>query len=58
MFLKIVSLYDGDHIENVRSVFRRVCIDKCYRFQNSDDMAQIWAAWVEFELKMENYEDE
>ena len=56
LFLKIVSLY-GDDIENVRSVFRKVCIDKSYRFQNSDDMAQIWAAWVEFELKMENYEE-
>jgi hypothetical protein len=47
----------GDDIESARNVFQRTCIEKCYKFKNSDDMAQIWAAWVEFELKMENYEE-
>lgn len=56
LFLKLVSLH-GDDTDSARSVFQRVCIEKCYKFKTSDDMAQIWAAWVEFELKMENYEE-
>lgn len=56
LFLKLVSLH-GDDTESIRNVFQRVCIEKCYKFKTSDDMAHMWAAWVEFELKMENYDE-
>jgi len=48
---------DAGDVEKVRDVFRRVCVDRCYRFKVTDDLAQVWAAWVEFELKMENYDE-
>mmetsp|Transcript_13408 Transcript_13408/g.29677 ORF Transcript_13408/g.29677 Transcript_13408/m.29677 type:complete len:1117 (+) Transcript_13408:245-3595(+) len=44
-------------IDAARSVYRRVCRNGEYLFSDVDDLAQLWAGWVEFELRHENWDN-
>ena len=58
LWISLAKLHEdvGDK-ESVRQVFRRVCIDRCYKFKATDDWAQVWTAWVEYELRIEDYDE-
>jgi pre-mRNA-splicing factor SYF1 len=40
-----------------RDLMDRMCHQVKYAFSKSDDWAECWAAWVEFELRQEKYDD-
>jgi len=39
-----------------RRIYHRACRDGEYAFRDTDDLAQLWAGWVEFELRHENWD--
>lgn len=59
LYMTLSRLYEdrlGD-CAKARSVFERVCCPSPeYRFKDSDDLAQCYAAWVEMELRHENWD--
>jgi pre-mRNA-splicing factor SYF1 len=58
LWIALAKLHEerGDK-DKVRKVFERVCIDRSYRFKTTDDFAQVWTAWVEYELRIEDYDE-
>lgn len=43
-------------IDAARKLFERICSKNEYEFQDSEDLAQCHAAWVELELRHENWD--
>jgi pre-mRNA-splicing factor SYF1 len=56
---RLLTMYE-DKLQNVagaRDLMDRICNLNTYNFKKSDDWAECWAAWVEFELRQEAYDD-
>jgi pre-mRNA-splicing factor SYF1 len=59
LYKALASLYDNklNDYSKARSVFERICCPTPeYRFRDSDDLAQCYAAWVEMELRHEHWD--
>lgn len=56
--LTLVDIHENTqkNIEAARSVLERICSKNEYDFQDTDDLAQCHAAYVEFELRRENWD--
>jgi len=46
----------ANNVEGARSVLERVCTQNEYDFVETEDLAQCHAAWVELELRQENWD--
>jgi pre-mRNA-splicing factor SYF1 len=63
LVLRLASLYEHDTLptakglEHARQLFRRICEQQDYLFQKVEDLAECYVAWVEMELRQEQWED-
>jgi pre-mRNA-splicing factor SYF1 len=57
LVLELAKLYGKDGITKARDLFDRICNQHVYVFKEVDDLAQCHAAWVEFELAQEKWDD-
>ena len=57
LVLKLSELYENRDTEKARNLFRRICMGLEYRFRNVEDLAGCYAAWVEMELRQEQWDD-
>ena len=59
LYKGIANLYENEikDLATARSVYERICKPKPeYHFKDPDDLAQCYAAWVEMELRVENWD--
>jgi pre-mRNA-splicing factor SYF1 len=56
--LTLIDIHENQqkNIEAARGVLDRICSKNEYDFQDSEDLAQCHAAWVELELRQENWD--
>jgi hypothetical protein len=56
--LTLVDVHENKqtNIDAARSVLERICSKNEYEFQDSEDLAQCHSAWVELELRHENWD--
>jgi pre-mRNA-splicing factor SYF1 len=60
MVTQLVSLYESDPVDGVakaRDLMDRICNQWVYEFKHTDDLAECHAAWVEFELRQEAWDE-
>lgn len=58
LWTSLAHIYE-DNLKNDdsgRETYERACRNVEYAFIDSDDLAKVWAAWVEFELRKENWD--
>jgi len=58
LVLTLVDILENkqENVEGARKVLERVCSNGGYDFQDVEDLAQCHAAWVELELRQENWD--
>jgi len=58
LVLTLVDIHENRQksVEAARNLFERICSKNEYEFQDSEDLAQCHAAWVELELRQENWD--
>ena len=57
IWLALANLYEeNSDLEGSRKTYGRVCTEREYDFSDVDDLAKCYCAWVEFELRNENYD--
>lgn len=59
LYKSLANLYEEEFkdIPKACSVYERICTTKPeYRFRDPDDLAQCYAAWIEMELRVENWD--
>ena len=58
LVLTLVDIHENRQkdVNAARKVLERVCTNSEYDFQDSDDLAQCHAAWVELELRQEDWD--
>eukprot|EP00588_Corethron_pennatum_P002261 CAMPEP_0194288800 /NCGR_PEP_ID=MMETSP0169-20130528/37633_1 /TAXON_ID=218684 /ORGANISM="Corethron pennatum, Strain L29A3" /LENGTH=1129 /DNA_ID=CAMNT_0039035901 /DNA_START=10 /DNA_END=3399 /DNA_ORIENTATION=- len=57
LWARLAEIYEeGGDAEGARGVFTRVCDDGEYEFRGPDDLAVVWTAWAEMELRLEDWE--
>ena len=47
---------DNKALEDARGVFARVCTERVYSFKHTEDLADCYCAWVEMELRQEDFD--
>ena len=60
LYKALAALHENnfDNKDDARKVFKRICSQKPeYNFRESDELAQCFTSWVEFELRCENWDD-
>ena len=59
LWTSLAGIYEDNEkdFDAARTVYKRVCRNGEYRFSDVDDLAQLWAGWVEFELRHENWDN-
>lgn len=60
LYKALAALHENELDQKVeaRNVYKRICSLKPeYNFRESDELAQCYTAWVEFELRCENWDD-
>ena len=57
---KLAEVYEKyikeNGIKRARDLFSRICIEHVYQFRKPDDLAECWVAWIELELRQENWD--
>ncbi|GKY97340.1 hypothetical protein MPSEU_000692400 [Mayamaea pseudoterrestris] len=48
--------YEHEGASMARDLFDRICNQHVYAFRNADDLADCWVAWIEFELRQEQWD--
>jgi len=58
LVLTLVDIYENQqtNVDAARNLLERICSKNEYEFQDSEDLAQCHAAWVELELRQENWD--
>eukprot|EP00980_Cylindrotheca_fusiformis_P012571 scaffold3084_cov144-Cylindrotheca_fusiformis.AAC.19 len=58
LVLELVKVYEADckDVAKARDLLDRICNQWVYEFKNVDDLAECHAAWVELELRQENWD--
>ncbi|GMH85499.1 hypothetical protein TrST_g10493 [Triparma strigata] len=57
LWIALAKLYEeSGALEDARGVFARVCTDRCYSFKHIEDLAECYCAWVEMELRQEDFD--
>jgi len=59
MVIELIALYESDPDDGInkgRDLMERICNQWTYEFKQSDDLADCFAAWVELELRNENWD--
>lgn len=54
---KLVEIYEMSSLQDARGLLERICKQHEFHFQKADDLAECWAAWIEFELRQENWDE-
>mmetsp|Transcript_1297 Transcript_1297/g.1970 ORF Transcript_1297/g.1970 Transcript_1297/m.1970 type:complete len:1054 (+) Transcript_1297:27-3188(+) len=44
------------NLDRVRKFYEEICIEHVYEFSKMEDLASCWSAWVEFELRHEQWD--
>jgi pre-mRNA-splicing factor SYF1 len=59
LVIELVKVYEENcgSVDKARDVFDRVCTNLIYEFRHVDDLAECYAAWVEFELRHEKWDN-
>jgi len=60
LYKTLANLYEEKlkDIESARSIYERVCCQiPQFQFRDPDDLAQCYAAWIEMELRHENWDE-
>jgi len=59
LFITLSSIHEDklQQLNQARKVFADVCHEGSYHFKEVDDLAQCHAAWVELELRQENWDE-
>ena len=58
LWTSLATIYEEKEkdVAAARRIYERACRDGEYAFRDTDDLAQLWAGWVEFELRHENWD--
>lgn len=58
LVLALVDIYENKqkNVDAARNLLERICSKNEYEFQESEDLAQCHAAWVELEIRQENWD--
>ncbi|GMH86221.1 hypothetical protein TL16_g10476 [Triparma laevis f. inornata] len=57
LWIALAKLYEeNDLLEDARGVFKRVCTERCYDFKHIEDLSECYCAWVEMELRQEDFD--
>jgi len=58
LWTSLATIYEEKEkdIAAARKVYQRVCREGEYTFRDTDELAQLWAGWVEFELRHESWD--
>jgi pre-mRNA-splicing factor SYF1 len=58
LILTLVDIHENQqkNVDAARNLLERICSKNAYEFQDSEDLAQCHAAWVELELRQENWD--
>lgn len=59
LVLELVRIYEEElqSVDKARELLKRICEDWGYRFRHVEDMATCHAAWIEMELRHEQWEE-
>ena len=58
LWMSYAKVYeDSEDVEGARNVYRACCTERVYSFKQVDDLAQVYAAWAEMELRAESWDD-
>jgi pre-mRNA-splicing factor SYF1 len=59
LVLELIKIYEDDckDLAKARDLLDRICNQWIYEFKNVDDLAECHAAWVELELRQENWDE-
>lgn len=59
LVLELVRIYEEElqSVDKARELLKRICEDWGYRFRHVEDMAACHAAWIELELRHEQWEE-
>lgn len=58
LVLSLIDIYENQQkdVDAARNLLERVCSKNEYEFQDSEDLAQCHATWVELEIRQENWD--
>lgn len=57
MVTKLLEIYEQHDVEKARELMSRICREHQYAFNRVEDWSDCWVAWIELELRQEQWDD-